>query len=132
LGYEASDRTPSFGSIVVVPFGGAVAVERTSSSTPLHGHDSVLGRFRRAIPPAPRSLWQPATNAFFIFPSHGSPGLRPLYRRPRSRKAKIHHRNESAAGFISNHNIADEAATDHTRGHPSMLLHGEKVTSRNV
>jgi hypothetical protein len=89
----------------------AVSVERASSSTARPRQR--FGRFH----PRPAALalnWQPTTNEFFIFPSHGSPGLRHLYRRPRSRKAKIHYRNESAAGLISNHRALPTRRADLT------------------
>ena len=35
-------------------------------------------------------------------------------------KRSTHYRSESAAGFIPNHSITDEATSDHTRGHPWM------------
>lgn len=88
----------------------AVSVERASSSAARPRQR--FGRFH----PRPAARLELAANhqRILIFPSHGSPGLRHLYRRPRSRKAKIHYRNESAAGLISNHRALPTRRADLT------------------
>jgi hypothetical protein len=58
---------------------------RGARHPPLHGHRP---RQRSRSIPTGDSTRAALALAFFIFPSHGSPGLRPLYRRPRSRKAR--------------------------------------------